>query len=376
MKAVLLKQKKLIILSGTIVAFLLAGLILKINTTDVTAQIVPVLVHEEDLDFGTVFPGEELQGSFTVHYVENYVQDGVIYRIIQKRKPLPQEHPEYPDGGDPEMPGYYRNLCPFLTKAKAINEADDDTEEQAFVGPDDISDVWIIYFQVPAIVGNVSQDHIGGVVTSNGEYGCDISIDIDFEPCNPNLELIVNGGFEEPVVQTSEKWDIYNTSQISGWTVEWVSAQPAYNGHPQPAEGYLELHRGVASGWNANEGAQYAELDSDWFGPLSSVSGEPASAKIYQDLATVPGQEYTIKFYFSPRPGTTIDNNKLQFSWDGGVKDTISGAGGSVTNWSEHTYSFTAVNSITRIQFSDLGTSDSLGTFLDNVSVKCVAVQP
>lgn len=373
-KMFFLKQKKLIILAGVIFVSFLVVLIWRFDARKVSAQVIPVLVQEEHLDFGTVFPGENLQGKFTVYYVENYEENGVIYRIIQKRKPLPENHPEYPDGGDPEMPGYYRNLCPFLTKA--TDEGEGDTENEAFVGPGDASDTWIIYFQVPAIVGNVSQDHIGGVVTSNGEYGCDVSIDIDYEPCNPELELVINGGFEEPVVATTQKWDIYNTSQLPGWTVEWVSAQPPYNGYSQPTEGYLELHRLVVAGWNPQEGSQYAELDSDWFGPSSSVSGEPASAKIYQDLTTVPGQEYTIKFYFSPRPNTGSTDNILEFKWDGMVKDTISLAGGSATNWLEKTYNFTATNSITRLEFADKGTQNSLGTFLDNVSVRCRAVQP
>ena len=31
----------------------------------------------------------------------------VNYRILQRRKPLPLEHPEFPDGGDPDMPGFF-----------------------------------------------------------------------------------------------------------------------------------------------------------------------------------------------------------------------------------------------------------------------------
>lgn len=170
-----LSKKKLILLV-IIVSLVLVSIIFKLSVSDVTAQVIPIFVQEENLAFGTAFPGEELQGNFTVYFVEDYEQDGITYRIIQKRKLLPPEHPEYPDGGDPEMPGYYRNLCPFLTKA--TNEGEGDTEEEAFVGRSDLSDVWVVYFEAPAIVGHVGQDHIGGVVTSNGEYGCDISIDI------------------------------------------------------------------------------------------------------------------------------------------------------------------------------------------------------
>lgn len=169
------EKKKLLIFLIFFISLTVVTSYLMINSQKVSAQIIPVTVNIEHLDFGTVFPGEELEGNFIVTYIDE--GNGINYRLIQRRKPLPEEHPEYPSGGDPEMPGYYRNLCPFLTKVS--NEGEGDTEEQAFIGPADSSDTWIIYFKVPAIVGQVSQDHIGGVITEDGEYGCNVSIDID-----------------------------------------------------------------------------------------------------------------------------------------------------------------------------------------------------
>jgi hypothetical protein len=147
------------------------------NIIKVSAEVIPVVVMEDHLDFGTVFPGEGLEGNFVVSVSPDYQENGIQYRIIQRRKLLPPEHPEYPDGGDPQMPGYYRNLCPYLEKS--TNEGEGDTEESATLSSlDDQSDAWVIYFKVPAIIGSVAQEHIGGVVDSNGEYGCDVSIDI------------------------------------------------------------------------------------------------------------------------------------------------------------------------------------------------------
>lgn len=160
------KKQKLFFLF-TIVVFLTVVLIgFWINSTRVSAQILPVVVNVEHLDFGTVFPGETLEGNFIVTYATT--TGGVYYRIIQKPKPLPEGHPEYP--------GYYKDLCPFLEKVSV--ETEGDTEDRAYVGEDDTSDTWIIYFKVPAIFGHVAQEHIGGVVSSSGEYGCDVSIDI------------------------------------------------------------------------------------------------------------------------------------------------------------------------------------------------------
>ena len=363
-----MKQRNLLITLTLTVGFVLVLVIINANITNVSAQIVPVTVSTEHLSFGTVFPGEELQGNFMVTYVDE--GDGIAYKLIQKRKPLPSEHPEYPDGGDPEMPGYYRNLCPFLTKVS--NEGEGDTENQAFVGPTstDPSDNWIIYFKVPAVFGHVGQDHTGGVVSGNGEYGCDIAINIDVEDiCKPAEELVVNGSFEVPIV--SDSWNIFpsGTDRL-GWTVEWRGDIPDnWGGYPRPEPALIEFHRGVLG--PAQEGVQYAELDGDWYGPGHSQSGEPASVRIYQDIPTIPGLTYNIKFYFSPRPDTNQANNQLEFSWDGNVKDVIDGAGGGSIVWSEHIYNFTASGNITRLQFTDLGTADSLGTFLDNVSARC-----
>lgn len=156
--------KKIAISLVIIFGLILIGI--KIFSSRVTAQVVPVIVHEFDLAFGTVFPGEELKGNFEVHYVEDYPQEGVNYKIIKQLKPLP-------DGS-----GFYKDLCPFLTPIKVVEGAETDNPDSAYVGETDLSDTWIIYFKVPAIVGHVSQDHTGGVVTEDGDYGCDVSIDI------------------------------------------------------------------------------------------------------------------------------------------------------------------------------------------------------
>ena len=80
---------------------------------------------------------------------------------------------EYPD----DLTRCYRNLCPYLDPVSA-EPIEQDTQSQASVGPTDTSDAWIINFSVPAIFGYAAQAHVGGVIDSSGEYGCDVSIDI------------------------------------------------------------------------------------------------------------------------------------------------------------------------------------------------------
>jgi cysteine-rich repeat protein len=191
------------------------------------------------------------------------------------------------------------------------------------------------------------------------------------DKCEPDVELVSNGGFEEPIVQTSQKWDIFPDGYPNmDWRVDWVSTETTYKNQPRPDTARLELHRGV-SGWDAGSGSQYAELDTDWDGPGGSLNGEPASVRIYQDLSTLPGYKYKVTFKFSPRPGTSEADNQLEFRWDGSIVDTISAAGGSWVSWNEYEYEVTASAYITRIEFRDVGTPNALGTFIDDVSVRC-----
>ena len=178
--------------------------------------------------------------------------------------------------------------------------------------------------------------------------------------------IVVNGGFEEPVVEHTAKWDIYSSMEIPGWSVEWMPGPGTYEGYTRPSDAYIELQRRVF-GWTAIEGCQWAELGSDWDGPDSGLRFEPASIRIYQDLVTVPGEQYNLKFYFSPRPNTDISENVLRVTWDGTEVDTISLAGGSDNIWTYYTYTLTATGYITRLEFADMGINNALGTFLDDV---------
>ena len=183
------KPRNLLILITIAVSLFLVSL--RFYFTKVAANILPVAVSEVNLDFGTVFPGEELQKNFTISYIEEYEQGGITYRIIKKIKPKWPEPPVCEQGFPTreEASAYcvanpnntnccYPDLCPFLTPIKVEEGTEEDTTTGAYVGIDDLTDMWIIYFKVPPIVGHVSQDYTGGVITSNGEYGCDISINI------------------------------------------------------------------------------------------------------------------------------------------------------------------------------------------------------
>lgn len=188
-----------------------------------------------------------------------------------------------------------------------------------------------------------------------GRIGCAFLLGLTVLAAAQADNIVVNGGFELPAVTDSHKWDIYTS--IPGWE---LARGPS-----------IELQRGV-SGWLPSEGDQYLELDSDIDGPGGGLHGEDASSAVYQLLPTTPGGLYELTFAFSPRPG--VADNALEVVWDGTILDnlTASGVGKSQTAWANHSYVVTATSDTTRLEFGDRSVSDSLGTFVDDVSVVAI----
>jgi hypothetical protein len=189
------------------------------------------------------------------------------------------------------------------------------------------------------------------------EASCDI---------NELLTLIPGSGFENPEVENGAGWDIFD-SPAGAWNVAWRNDIPAtFGDQTRPNPAHLEIHENVLG--TATEGDQYAELDTDWGGPNGSGDGEPASVTIYQDIATVPGKNYRIKFAFAPRPNTVAAENRLEVKWDGGmVHDTGYVADpNSGIEWQQITVDVVATSNLTRLEFTDLGTANSMGTFVDD----------
>lgn len=198
-----------------------------------------------------------------------------------------------------------------------------------------------------------------------------LSISVNVAPAQANsTNPVVNGDFEAPIVsQPTYGWDIFDSGTTGlGWTVEWYDGSASYGGWSRPEPAHLELHRGV-NNWPPHSGYQHAELDTDWDGPGGGLSGEPASVAIYQDILTVPGMPYLLKFYYSPRPDHV--DNVLLVMWDGTIIETISETGGSQTVWHEqkHILYGAAGSDTTELRFIEDGHPDSLGMFLDDVSV-------
>lgn len=179
--------------------------------------------------------------------------------------------------------------------------------------------------------------------------------------------LIPNSSFENPEVTATQQWDIFD-SPAGAWNVAWRSDIPAtFGSQVRPDPAHLELHENVLG--TAFDGDQYTELDTDWGGPTGTGSGEPASVVIYQDVPTTPGSAYRIKFAFAARPNTAANENRAEVRWGGNVvHDTGNVADpNSGIEWQEITVDVVATSTVTRLAFTDLGTANSSGSFIDGI---------
>jgi len=187
--------------------------------------------------------------------------------------------------------------------------------------------------------------------------------------------LLKNGSFESPVVGGGAGWDIFPSGTPGfDWTVEWTDEVPlTYNSHDRPEPALTEYHFGVLG--TPADGNQYAELDSDWDGPGGSINNEPASVKIYQYVPTIPGQEYEISFYYSPRQNTNIGDNHLEVYWGGNEIYDLQETPGSSLDWDQYTVTTTASGYSTKVEFRDAAVApyvNSLGVLLDGVVVRAI----
>lgn len=192
-----------------------------------------------------------------------------------------------------------------------------------------------------------------------------------------NENVLIDGSFESPEVTNGAQWDIF-PSPAGGWQVAWRGDIPATFGlQNRPAIANIEFHEGVLGA--AFEGDQYVELDTDWAGPNGAGDGEPASVTIYQDIATTPGATYNWSYRFSPRPNTPASDNRVEMLWGGVIEDdTTNVAGGGAIAWSLRSGSVVATTTTTRIQFTDMGIANSLGSFVDDfslVKISCTPIQ-
>jgi len=166
------------------------------------------------------------------------------------------------------------------------------------------------------------------------------------------VNLVVNGSFEANVVGHGQ-WKVFNASTNNG-----SATQQTLDGWTLVSGSGIELRREVAG--SAQEGRQFVELDS---------FGNSAMSQSFADL--LAGAVYELSFWYSPRAAVAADSNGLQVLWNGQQLSalTASGLGLNAHQWVEYRFDVTAQQGLNTLGFAALGSSDSLGASLDNVSL-------
>jgi choice-of-anchor C domain-containing protein len=156
-----------------------------------------------------------------------------------------------------------------------------------------------------------------------------------------SLNHVDNGGFEEPTV-LAEWSTFFPGSELGAWHVDGGGVD-------------------IVAGWQDAEGNQAVDLNAR----------DPGS--VYQDVATVPGQVYLLRFAFSGNPERAIPVKQMDVSF-GGMQvatESFDTTGRSTSNmgWVRRTYEVVATASTTRLRFASLTTLSDAGPMIDDVSL-------
>lgn len=212
-------------------------------------------------------------------------------------------------------------------------------------------------------------DFLSNVTAGQSYYCVAFNVAPSEEPvsCSVGTELLVNGGFEAPVVTNAANWDIFPSGTAGlGWLAAWTNPTGA------PTVANIELQKDGLNGWLTPFGSQWAELDSDWNGHAPGPNNEAGGIILSQDIATEVGATYTFSFDFAARPdASSAAQNTVEVYADAVLLGTVSS---SNTAWIPQSFSFVATDTLTTVAIRYAGTpNDSVGAFVDNASAKCTA---
>src|SRR6266545_3162494 len=168
----------------------------------------------------------------------------------------------------------------------------------------------------------------------------------------PTASLVNNGGFETPPgINTYQVFGV--GSNLPGWTVE---------------NGTVEI---VGPYWQSAEGSQSLDLN----GTFENIG------TIYQDVPTVAGQSYKVRFAYAGNPecGSTVAIKSFKVLWNDAEFASLQfdTTGKSFTNmgWQYYESVVTASSSTSRLRFKS--TSPAFcGPTLDDISLTPVNSQP
>ena len=122
----------------------------------------------------------------------------------------------------------------------------------------------------------------------------------------------------------------------------------------------IEVQNNVAGAPAANGGLKFVELDST------------ANSSMYYTFSYTGRVD--LSFLYSPRPNVSADSNGISILLNGQLLNpplTVTGGPLQQTQWQTYGANF-SVNSGDILSFSAVGTNDSLGGYVDNITISAV----
>ncbi len=182
--------------------------------------------------------------------------------------------------------------------------------------------------------------------------GCMLALSI--LSTNVSANLITNGSFEDGTPGlTGTQWQVYDS--ITGWDTHTGAG--------------IEIQRNTVVG--AQDGDQYVELDSHGAGSNSFMIQELNNLSV--------GSWYDLSFWYHARTNNGSNDNGINAYWGGPtasdlieISDIHDLTIGTSSEWINYEYSIQATHSTMFLGFEADGSQNTLGGFIDNVSVTAV----
>jgi hypothetical protein len=141
----------------------------------------------------------------------------------------------------------------------------------------------------------------------------------------------------------------------------------------------------VSSGAGAHSGTHYVSTGCNGSEGGTCIAAYPGTGGwLYQDLATVPGTQYTLTFYYAPGSASGGGSAELQVLWGPSATPLTTGGNGTCTGscvfdnasigssaYTQYSVSLMATSTSMRLEF--LGRQDPQSDFLDDISVTAPA---
>ncbi len=165
---------------------------------------------------------------------------------------------------------------------------------------------------------------------SLGSYLDNVSL-VEGSVTPPTVNILLNGGMENPVLAAPALWQSFRNAQTVGWK----------NGGTDNVVFVKHM------------GSQMLDLDP-----------EGAADELFQTVRTTSGQAYTLSF---DAVGTQTGSSVFDVLWNGVKIATIDP---STTTLQHFTFRVTGTGGLDKLSFRELaGQNNSLGAYLDNVSL-------